>query len=222
MKGLNPAKMTAIVLVSFPFAIAGTGGEYDSRIVDNHGLAVTSQTGVWSYRTVGMALTGGGEVRIPIKSATQSSAQIVEAEANHVKIMIRQSREFLGLNISQLARVLGVERPTVYSWLEGRLPHRGNNLAKLEKLHERAEMWHAIAPRPGLILQSQSSGYRGKSLLEWLDVSGSRVDDESFIEAIRLIAKNVAAREERWAKELVRSEPGEGDDMLRQVLPRIG
>jgi transcriptional regulator with XRE-family HTH domain len=57
-------------------------------------------------------------------------------------------RRYLSLNISDLARVLRVERPTVYAWLKGSsAPHPGN-LKRLEKIYRLAREWRARSSTP--------------------------------------------------------------------------
>jgi len=56
-------------------------------------------------------------------------------------------RSALSLSIRELARVLRVERPTVYSWISGAQPRR-DNAERLRILAELARQWSAVSPRP--------------------------------------------------------------------------
>lgn len=78
---------------------------------------------------------------------------------------ILQIRHYLSLNVSTLAKALGIERPTVYAWLKGKTrPHPGNR-ARVNFLYEIAKDWRNLSGRPlGDLLDFQLSG--GRSLLD--------------------------------------------------------
>lgn len=57
-------------------------------------------------------------------------------------------RRYFSLNITDLAKVLRVERPTIYSWLqENAAPHSGN-LRRIEKIYQLARDWRAMSAAP--------------------------------------------------------------------------
>lgn len=62
--------------------------------------------------------------------------------------MISQIRARLGLNMSQLAEVLRVGRPTIYAWLrEEQVPHASNR-ARVRDVWKLAQAWGEITPQP--------------------------------------------------------------------------
>ncbi|WP_396215682.1 helix-turn-helix domain-containing protein [Gemmatimonas sp.] len=57
-------------------------------------------------------------------------------------------REWLSLNISQLATALDVTRPTVYDWLSGeRVPHADNAL-RIKQVYDLAREWEQMSSVP--------------------------------------------------------------------------
>ncbi len=57
-------------------------------------------------------------------------------------------RRYFSLNITDLAKVLRVERPTIYSWLQGNsAPHPGN-LKRLEKIYQLSRDWRTLSATP--------------------------------------------------------------------------
>jgi hypothetical protein len=57
-------------------------------------------------------------------------------------------RRYLSLNISELAKVLLVERPTVYSWLKGEAVPRSGNSDRIAKIYSIAHEWRAMSSEP--------------------------------------------------------------------------
>jgi DNA-binding transcriptional regulator YiaG len=69
-------------------------------------------------------------------------------EALETTARLSFAREWLSLNISQLAAVLGVTRPTVYDWLSGeRSPHADNAL-RIKQIYDLAREWEAASGVP--------------------------------------------------------------------------
>ncbi len=57
-------------------------------------------------------------------------------------------KRYLSLNVSDLARVVGVERPTIYAWLDDRSePHR-SNLRKVDQVYRLAQAWRSMSSVP--------------------------------------------------------------------------
>lgn len=76
-------------------------------------------------------------------------------------------RRYFSLNISDLARVLHVERPTIYAWLKGSsAPHPGN-LKRLERMYRLARDWRARSSVPmGIYVREPIEN--GQSVLDHL------------------------------------------------------
>jgi hypothetical protein len=56
-------------------------------------------------------------------------------------------QRYLSANLTDLARVLRIARPTVYAWLRGAEPH-GFNLERIAKLYRIARGWRAMSSAP--------------------------------------------------------------------------
>jgi hypothetical protein len=53
---------------------------------------------------------------------------------------INDLRSYMGFNISELAKILQVQRPAIYEWLEGKLPNRRNQ-NRLDSIYEFCRGW---------------------------------------------------------------------------------
>ena len=111
-------------------------------------------------------------------------------------------RHFLSLNMKQMADVLKVQRPTVYSWLEeDTTPHPGND-ARLNTLYKVANTWARLADRPlGLMLSNPTSV--NKTIFQMLCESNINVPQVRNILSQLVSSKNmseVSPGEERFAK----------------------
>lgn len=102
-------------------------------------------------------------------------------------------RSAFGLNMSETARVLHVERPTVYSWLRGAVRPRHANLDRLLNLHALAAHYsHLAEPVAELV------GTRRSDLLQLLEGADPGRDsiDRLLSDGAR-IARQMSVRE--WA-----------------------
>jgi len=86
-------------------------------------------------------------------------------------------RHYFGLSVSDLARILRVGRPTVYSWMrEQSLPNR-KHVERVERLASLAEAWRLASRHPiGPQLRSRVKG--SKSLLEHM--SEEELDEQAM------------------------------------------
>ncbi len=74
-----------------------------------------------------------------------SSSRMQRTEAPGLKPPIRQMlidiRAAWGMGVSQLARALRVERPTVYAWLESKNEPRADNRNRIEAIWDLSQRW---------------------------------------------------------------------------------
>ena len=75
--------------------------------------------------------------------------------AASVSDMLACVRTAFSLNVKQLAQTMGVERPTIYTWIRDEGEPRPDNLRHLRAVWELAELWLKLARRPiGKLLQA--------------------------------------------------------------------
>jgi DNA-binding transcriptional regulator YiaG len=85
----------------------------------------------------------------------------------HPSDRVSQIRHYLSLNMTDLSRVLRVERPTVYAWLNGSAQPHSANLERLERIHTLARAWRSVsAVPPGRYVRERFEG--GETLLDCL------------------------------------------------------
>ena len=103
----------------------------------------TSQKTGWGKIIVTLAVTTLSSV-MPLQANTNpqwtlgnNAACIQHKKATHCynKQIIKNARDIFGLTISDLATVLGVTRPTVYSHLRGQQKPNGELAREMERLH---------------------------------------------------------------------------------------
>jgi hypothetical protein len=93
-----------------------------------------------------------------------------EAESlNTAETILAELRSFLGLNISETARIVRVERPTIYAWLSRRsIPQQANGV-RLARLEGVVAMWRRLTDRvPGPLVRAPGSD--GRSLVDLLSL----------------------------------------------------
>lgn len=105
---------------------AGTGGTHTPAFIQRE---ICTRTSVISIRPAHLEADADGQfVSVPLRLA--------------------QVRRFLSLNVSDLGKVLRVERPTIYSWLSGRsVPHAANR-NRVDQIFTIARQWRKLSPNP--------------------------------------------------------------------------
>ena len=78
----------------------------------------------------------------PRKSQSLGSRSTIKPSVAQMLIDIRSS---FGIGMSQLAKFLQVERPTVYAWLHSRNDPRHDNRKRIESIWELAQNWSSRA-----------------------------------------------------------------------------
>lgn len=142
------------------------------------------------YSGWGQSGSRGPSVAIP----RSASAKLARIRAN------------LSLNVSELARVLKVERPTIYAWMrDDAATLRSENRLRLDRLHSLARRWEERSKLPieGLVRETNEAGESLVSLLE-----ANRFEDATFL---------VDALAERRMKAPERRVPS-----VRESLQRYG
>ncbi len=111
----------------------------------------------------------------------------MEESVTSVETLLSETRALLGVSKSTLATLLGVTRPTLYSWSQNAQPQARHREA-LEELHRRASRWseHCEYP-PAALLTARRVG--GKTLAEWL--SDPQTDEAQLDQAMRGLAPYV-------------------------------
>jgi AcrR family transcriptional regulator len=102
-------------------------------------------------------------------------------------------RRYLSLTVSDLARVLRVGRPTVYSWLRDEASLRAEHAHRLEAIYRMAREWRAMSTSPvGSFLNQPAAS--GDALLTLLS---ARVLDSPAIQSAFAQIRAASARTSR-------------------------
>ncbi len=127
----------------------------------------------------------------PTKDAAPSALRA--ALVLSVAEQAREALTALALNKTQLAEVLGVSRPTLYDWLDGKEPNSSNaqRLTTLLRLLARAGVTSTSPVSPRFLNQPLSEG--GTPLLAVLSAASL---DEQLASALVLEAKALSAQAE--------------------------
>jgi transcriptional regulator with XRE-family HTH domain len=113
-------------------------------------------------------------VHKPYKSSTTNADAFSISEKNEVDVsnlspseQIRFIRETFSLNMSQIAELMEITRPTAYRWLDGKESDRGETAGKIIYLAKKAKsIKDKDIPRVDLLIKRPL--FDGKSLLDLL------------------------------------------------------
>jgi transcriptional regulator with XRE-family HTH domain len=146
----------------------GTGG-----VMTPHGVEMLSR---WAY-TPYIQVEHSEKKNVDIRSPAEHVANI---------------RDVFGVNMSDLAAMLGVTRPTVYAWIEGQEP-KPEAVGRIQQLSRAADKFKpANIPRLDKLVHRPV--LNGRSLLDMLKT------DEDSSEAVALI-KEIAEKEAQTRRE---------------------
>ena len=107
------------------------------------------------------------EVFVAARAARPAEEAFSDITAPSVPEQIAFVRGALSLQMNELARAMGVERPTVYSWLNERNLPRDANRRRLVDLYRIAWHWTRLSPLP-LAEKLHEVDMRGISVLSLL------------------------------------------------------
>lgn len=116
----------------------------------------------------------------PVYAVDHVQQESVDFAAN-VQEKIAGIRHYLSLNTTELASVLQVKRPTVYSWTAGAASLHGKHRARLDQVYEIARDWRALSTRPlGEVMRERIAG--GAALIDLL--SADHLDQVAISRAL--------------------------------------
>jgi predicted transcriptional regulator len=138
-------------------------------------------------------------------------------EAGAAQAMVQEIRHWLSLNVTELARVIGVERATIYGWIKGTaaMPRELAKRDRLRLVSHIAQQWRDVAGEP-LGSWRQFPISNGRSLLDLLDASWEVSESELHLAVTDLVRESRHAGAARLAgirqREDAPSRPAESAD----------
>lgn len=101
-------------------------------------------------------------------------------------------QHYLGLNTTELAQVLYVSRPTVYSWIRGEQDPHLSNLERITVLYNFAKSWERICPKSlGTLVRQPVVG--SESLVQML--SAEHINAAQVSDALQRLARIALSRD---------------------------
>ena len=103
-------------------------------------------------------------------------------------------QRYFSMNVSDLASVLRVARPTVYSWIKQRSEPRDANLDRIERLYRLGRSWRKMSDKPvGAFLKMKKQG--GTSLLD--DSSAPQLNEAAILTTLKDVSRTIQAPSKR-------------------------
>lgn len=114
-------------------------------------------------------------------------------------------RRQMGFNISELAKIMKVKRPTIYEWLDSKDPNPKNQ-ARLGLIYSFCERWHELEP-------GRLGPYKYKKMLHskcLIDLlAEEKINKQGIMNLLNMIAKHLLrAIEKRAASDALRHSEG--------------
>jgi DNA-binding transcriptional regulator YiaG len=188
-------------LVTPWLAGSSTGSKFvillDENTIESAAELISSNTSLASHA---LAILQAARRSLEETSAVETDT-VDQADIEAVPAAVSRLRVTLGLNMTELAQVLGVERQTVYAWLRGdSQPHKAN----LRRLYSLSRLAHAQRgarlPREAI----HAPGGDGRSVADLL--MDEALDEGAIAERLQRIAHAGRSREDdrpkSWLKEV--------------------
>src|ERR1017187_9717874 len=116
---------SAVLSAVFSMLVVGTGGSANARMI-NSGAS--------------------GPIVIPVIRVADGNIDSDRLLDTHEKLA--GIRRYLSMNVTDMAKVLHVRRPTIYSWLRNEPSLRAEHTRRLEAIYKNARAWRAISSKP--------------------------------------------------------------------------
>jgi hypothetical protein len=117
---------------------------------------------------------------------TESASDEAFTTADRVLLL----RRWFSLSVAETARALHVQRPTVYSWQDGKAPAAPKHLERLRLLFDFAREWRAMSADPLGNQRKEPLGPGGRTLVDLLSVD--EIPRAQIMETLNRIAEAIA------------------------------
>lgn len=148
-----------------------------------------------------MQTTGGALYGLKLPLATNNTVVNYDPELYSLETILSTIRSSLSLNMTEMAKIFRVERPTVYAWIGGTSEPHLSNKNRLHKIFSIAKYWEGLSSSPVDNLVRQP--YRnGKSIVDLL--SEEILDEKQILSSLQLLAENQGNLQNSQSKPSVR------------------
>jgi len=187
-RSTNPGVALAVALVDR--TDLGAQSSADLATWDQIRLLI-ARTEWLNYPRYAMRDQTGNNVFYIVTRAESSSSQPVPDERSEFpsfKTQIATIRSALSLQMKELAEAVGVERPTVYSWIKDQNTPQPTNRQRLHAIYRLAEQWNKLISTPlGKALHYVDT--EGRSLFDLL--RDSPIPTSTIHNRLRLVAQTL-------------------------------
>lgn len=169
-------------------AYRGTGGEL-----------------LWEGAMQSVMPVSGAYIVVQSPSRTATIVDPAAATPLDVSRQLAFLRHYFSLNTTDLAKVLLVERPTVYAWLESKWEPKHENKGRIRKLYQVARTWHEMSKQPiGKLLRESVDG--DVALMDYLVRDTLEVAAINRILAVirELVDRTVKSKRARSVREIAK------------------
>jgi hypothetical protein len=198
---------TATELIQAPF---WAGGVLAAFLIAGTGGSISSASTLAVAQTMDSSGTGSMcRIEYVSKSRREDEEERIAGSAEGLPTI----QHHLSLNLSDLASVLRVSRPTIYAWLREESSPQAHNVSRMRLLFRVAKMWSGLWPRP-LRSHLRTAVVEGQSVFDLL--SQERIDRELVRRALatcsRMMGEEAARPRPRSVAEIsaqygLRSQP---------------
>jgi hypothetical protein len=154
------------------------GGVFAALLIAGTGGSISGVSGLSAAREMGLPCTGSA---CRIECVSNSRRDDEEERIANSTEGLPAIQHYLSLNLSDLATVLQVSRPTIYAWLRDESTPQAHNMSRMGLLYRMAKTWSGMSQKPlGSYLKRPV--VRGRSLLSLL--SEERIDRGFVMEGL--------------------------------------
>lgn len=148
-----------------------------------------------------MQTTGGALYGLNLPLPTKNTVANYEPELYSLGTILSTIRSSLSLNMTEMAKIFKVERPTVYAWIGGSSEPHPSNKNRLNRIFSIAKYWENLSSLPAGSLVRQPNS-NGKSIIDLL--SEEIIDEKQILSYLQFLAENQGNLQKPQSKPTVR------------------
>lgn len=131
-----------------------------------------------------------------------NNPNLIQRRILTVSEQLNYARTALGINIKQLADILGVSRPTIYAWTTGNNPSNHDVRDKIKYLYEISVLWNNMDIGPLGIFLTTPLQADGSTILDHIKTQTNKSIIKEYFDIIRPLVERKRRRDRRLKNEL--------------------
>ncbi len=189
---LSTATSPGIAWPDVPVQSSTPSNSSNSTAVESRHLVLRDRASTIDQLLALHANSGTGGCESHVRASFEAASEIPAVRHNLPASLdtadaVASIRAALSLQVKELATVLGVTRPTIYTWLRNDEKPQSHNRRRISQLHKFAKTWDSMSSKPVGAAVRNEIGIDGNSLVDML--ANEQLDEADIILRMQKLAE---------------------------------